>query len=73
MNDRNIYQPKLRGQFMKASTCARNSSKVKAAEYRERKLHEAIDRRSKNGKANEDAMEKHYAGCDQNGNRIWSF
>jgi len=58
---------------MKAATCARNSRRVLDAEYRERKMHEAIDRRSKNGKADEDAAEKHYVGCDQNGNRIWSF
>jgi hypothetical protein len=58
---------------MKASKCAQYSSKVKQAQYQERKLHDAIDRRAKNGKSNEDAMEKHYAGCDENGNRIWSF
>lgn len=58
---------------MKASICARNSSKVKQAEYQERKLLQEIDRRAKNGKVNEDAASKHYVGCTNDGCRVWSF
>ena len=58
---------------MKERTCSKNSNVVKGKMCREDYLIKQIDKRSKSGKSNEDAAERHYSGTSDDGSRIWSF
>jgi len=55
-----------------ANKCARLSCVQKSKEHNERRLVEALDRRSKNGKADEDAVFDHMQ-VNENGDRVWNF
>ena len=57
---------------MKANTCSKYSKVVRSMQYMERKLNEVLDKRSKDGRDNEDNCYQNMT-VNSEGERCWSF